>query len=1126
MKYLYPVTMLLNCVFALQAKAQQTLSFAENKGQWHANALYRAEIPGGAMFISNTGPVYHFASQEDLDHIHEQSHEHPEKDFTAARVRVHAYRLQFVQANPKPLTVQKEKISYYENFFQGKDPSKWASKVHHFKSVEQQNVFDHIDLIYYAKEKSLKYDFIVKPGARPETIRLKMDGAKASINERKQLVIQTSVNTVIEDAPVAFQVINGETLFVDCRYHLDRDIIGFETGNYNQQYPLIIDPDLIFATYSGAQSSSFYSYTSTFDYADNTITAALGFGMGWPTQTGAYDVTFNSVTDVALMKLNGTGSSRLFATYLGGNTADFPYSLSCANNSNHIFLIGNTQSLDFPVTPNAIQPTFGGGTSDIFISKISSDGTQLLASTYLGGNATEGVDVYSPIAAVNKSPSVLRFNQVDHSVWFTSTSTSTNFPVTLNALQSAPVQNGPVLVQVDTNLSQLKYSTFFNINGELFFHDLKYNNNNQLFLCGNTAASNIGTPNTLNPNYLNGATDGFVMKFNANNKTITACTYLGTSDVDIATKLALMPGQEKLYVSGTSMGSYPITANAYSQPNSYNYIQCLDSSLAVNMGACNFGGPDYFYASDIYVSTCNALGIAGIKYSNNFPTTPNAYSTTGEFWFGNFNLNLTDLTYATCYGYGGHSHSGTFNFDPIGNIHHSVCDIGGTFVTSPNAWSPNKQTSGYDMISFKFDITNVDKLLSFTLSPSSKDTGCAPNLVSFINHSYNYDTYYWDFGNGTTSNLYEPSINYTTPGVYKVVLTGYNQTCNFEDKDSMYIVVKATQQIKPYASDTTVCSHIVPLTLQLDSLSPAHLGNYYTIDWQPHAAIIGNFNGTTAQVNPKIASEITVNILGNQNDSVCITDTFVKIKVQHFDSTGIEVHPQISEVCSGDSVLITATGGINYTWTPVTHLQFIDDHTAYGKPEATTTYRISIKDTLGCIYERYSTVNVLERDKVEAGPDQVVKFGEPAQLHGITNSSNYYWLIDNVPAFHNQASPVVHPGDTSLYYLIGIHSNGCTAMDSVYVYVNDLKSPNVFSPNGDGLNDDFFPIPYNDFVEIINFSIYNRYGQRIFYTNKLRKAWDGQQNGRDAELGVYIYHVEYKIGAKTYHLKGDVTLVR
>jgi len=1125
MKYLYPITLLLNCVFALQAKAQQTLSFAENKGQWHANALYRAEIPGGAMFISNAGPVYHFASQEDLDHIHEQAHEHPEKDFTASKVRVHAYRLQFVQANPQPLTVPKEKISYYENFFQGNDPSKWAGNVHHFKSVAQKNVFDHIDLVYYAKEKSLKYDFIVNPGAAPGSIQLKMEGAKASINDQKQLVIRTSVNTVIEDAPVAFQVIQGETLFVACNYHLQQDIIGFETGKYNKQYPLIIDPDLIFATYSGAQSSSFYSYTSTFDYAGNTITAALGFGMGWPTQTGAYDVTFNSVTDVALMKLNATGTSRLFATYLGGNSGDFPYSLA-ASNANHIFLVGNTQSLDFPVTQNALQHTFGGGYNDIFISKISSDGTQLLGSTYLGGNDADGAAIYSPIAAYNKSPSVLRFNTVDHSLWFTSSTESTNFPLTTNALYPTRTQNGPVLVQVDTNLSQLKYSTFFNINGDLFFHDLKYNNKNQLFLCGNTAASNIGTSSSLNPNYLNGNSDGFVMKFNGNTKTITACTYLGTSATDIAAKLALTPGQEKVYVNGVSTAAYPISANAYTQSNSYNFIQCLDSSLTQNLGACDFGGPDFFYTSDIYVSDCNALGIAGVKSGSNYPTTPNAYATSGEFWFGNFNLSLTNLTYGTCYGYGGHSHSGTFNFDPEGNIHHSVCDIGGTFVTSPGAWSPTKQTSGYDMISFKFDITNIDKLLSFTLSPSSKDTACAPSLVSFVNHSYNYDSYLWDLGNGTTSNLYEPTINYTTPGVYKVVLTGYNQTCNFEDKDSMYIVVKAIQQIKPYASDTTVCSHVVPLTLHLDSLSPAHLGNYYTIDWQPHAAIIGSFNVTSAAVNPKIAPEITVRIIGNLNDSVCITDTFVKIKVHHFDSAGIEVQPQLSEVCAGDSVLITASGGINYSWTPLTRLQFINNHTAYSKPENTTTYQISITDTIGCIYERYSTVTVLERDKVEAGPNQVVKFGEPAQLHGITNSSNYYWLVDNLPAFHNQSSPVVHPSDTSLYYLIGVNSNGCEAMDSVYVYVNDLKVPTVFSPNGDGLNDDFFPIPYNDYVEIINFSIYNRYGQRIFYTHKLRQAWNGKQNGRDADLGVYVYHVEYKIGAKTYHLKGDVTLIR
>lgn len=1125
MKYLYLLTMLLNCVFAFQAKAQHTLSFAENKGQWHANALYRAEIPGGAMFISNTGPMYHFASQEDLNHIHEQAHEHPESDFTASKVRVHAYQLKFVQSNPKPVISGSNKISYYENFFNGNDTSKWAGQVHHFKTVEQKNIFDHIDLVYYAKEKSLKYDFIVKPGGNPASIQLQMDGATAAINERKQLVIRTSVNTVIEDAPVAFQVIKGETLYVDCNYRLQQGIIGFETGKYNKQYPLIIDPDLIFATYSGAQSSNFYSYTSTFDYAGNTITAALGFGMGWPVQTGAYDITFNSVTDVALMKLNATGTTRMFATYLGGNGADFPYSLA-ASPGNHIFLIGNTLSLDFPVTSNAIQHTFGGGANDIFLSKISSDGTQLLASTYLGGNSTDGASTFTPIAAGNKSPSVLRFNENDHSLWFTSSSESTNFPVTTNALQATTTYNGPLLVQVDTNLSQLKYSTFFNINGATFFHDLKYNNKNQLFLCGNTASTNLGTANSLNPNYLSGAADGFVMKFNATTKTITAFTYLGTSGTDIAAKLALTPGQEKVYVSGASNGNYPITANAYNQPNSSNYIQCLDSSLTTNMGACKFGGADFFFTSDIYVSTCNALGIAGIAYSNNFPTTPNAYSTSGEFWFGNFNLSLTNLTYGTCYGYGGHSHSGTFSFDPGGNIHHSVCDIGGTFVTSPNAWSPTKQTSGYDMISFKFDITNIDKLLSFSLSSSSKDTGCVPHQVSFVNHSYNYDSYHWDLGNGTSSNVYNPSVNYTTPGVYKVVLTGYNQTCNFEDKDSMYIVVKASQIVKPYASDTTVCSHVVPLNLQLDSISPANFGNYYTIDWQPHPAIIGNHNGPTAAVNPKIASDITIYIRNNNNDSVCITDTFVTIKVHHFDSAGIEVQPLISEICYGDSALITASGGISYSWTPATSLQFIDDHTAYSRPDASITYQISITDTLGCIYERSSTVTVLERDKVEAGPDQVVKFGEPAQLHGITNSSNFYWLVDNMPAFHNNPTPVVHPTDTSLYYLIGVNSNGCTAMDSVFVYVNDFKIPNVFSPNGDGLNDDFFPMPYNDYAEIINFSIYNRYGQRIFYTHKLRQAWNGKQNDRDADLGVYMYHVEYKIGAKTYHLKGDVTLIR
>ena len=244
------------------------------------------------------------------------------------------------------------------------------------------------------------------------------------------------------------------------------------------------------------------------------------------------------------------------------------------------------------------------------------------------------------------------------------------------------------------------------------------------------------------------------------------------------------------------------------------------------------------------------------------------------------------------------------------------------------------------------------------------------------------------------------------------------------------------------------------------------------------------------------------------------------------DSSAVHLQPQYAEVCRGDSVLISASGGVHYAWTPTTYLKFFNDYTAYSTPAAPITYLVRITDSLGCIYERSSRLNFLERDRVEAGPDQVVKFGEPAQLHGITNSQNFYWLVDSVPCFHNQATPVVYPADTSLYYLVGVNSSGCTETDSVFVYVNELKVPNVFSPNGDGLNDDFFPIPYNDYMEIVNFSIYNRYGQRVFYTSKLRKAWDGRHKERPADLGVYMYHVEYKIGTKTYHLKGDVTLIR
>lgn len=1113
--------------FLRSSLSAQGISFAENKGQWNEAVLYKADIPQGSMFITASGPVYVFASEADLHNSHSKFHDDARHDMKNDTIRTHAYRFTFQQGHSDLITAER-KTPYYENFFIGNDATRWATEVAHYKQVTQKNIFDGIDVIYQTDGQAMKYDFIVNPGARVSDIKMALEGAKIRINSKGQLAITTSVNTVIEDRPFAYQIKGSDTVAVACRYQLnDDDIVSFECEDHDQELPLIIDPDLVFATYSGATISSFYSYTSSYDHEGHTILAALGFGLGWPTQLGAYATTFGGHTDVAVMKVSADGSNRVFATYLGGAMPDEPFSVGADLHSG-IFIMGHTASQNFPVTTNGLQTNFGGGPGDIFISKLSADGTQLLASTYLGGIGDEGYNIYAPVFGVNVSPSVLKFDPHDNSLWLTSSSSSPDFPTTTNAMQSAPTFNGALIAQVDTNLSQLLYSSFFNNNANTFFHDLKISKSNKLYLAGNTAASNLASPNAYLSTYQGGSSDGLVLKFDPDTKNIEAATYLGTSAADNAIKLALHPHTGQVYVSGQSAGgTYPATANAFSMPNAKNYLQVLDSNLSIGIAASTFGGQnDYLATSDLYIGSCSALGIAGISYNNSLPLTPDAFSNTGEFWLGNFDPTLSNVIYGTKFGYGGHTHAGTFNFDTLGNIHHSVCDGAGNFITTPNAWSPNKTSPGFDMISFKFDIYSPTQLLDFELDANSDSSGCAPMQVSFRNNSFNYTNYYWDFGNGSSSTDFEPGTSYSQPGLYKVLLIGTNPACGFEDRDSLYINVFATDTIAPYASDTTICFGSPSFTLQIDSVSPANILQRYTISWEPATALLPASDGLSALVDHHLTDEVTVFFSGMTANNVCYVDTSIKIKILHHDSSQIDVHPAFTELCAGDSVLITVQGAREYSWSPQNYLRFETMTQAFSKPGSDIDYLISIIDDNECTYVRTASVKLLPKDEVDAGPDRTTRYGTPVQLQGSSNSGNFYWHFDNTDDHFNNLSPIVDPLDSTLYYLITVNESGCRNTDSVWVYVNDIRMPNAFTPNGDGLNDVFYPIPQNTHATIKNFSVYDRYGQCIYYSTILGKGWDGTFKNVPCDLGVYFYVVEYSIGEKSYKEKGDVTLLR
>lgn len=286
--------------------------------------------------------------------------------------------------------------------------------------------------------------------------------------------------------PVAWQTQDGEKIPVKCKFTIDLKNNGntevkFDLGNeYDPSMPLIIDPVLVFSTFSGSTADNF-GFTATYDLQKNTFGGGIVFPSGqYPVTTGAFQTGFNGVTlattrDVAITKFNQQGTGLLYSTYLGGTGTEAPHSLVC-DDAGNLYVMGTTSSTDFPMLPTAYDNTYSGGTTitppnsgisysgtDIFVVKFNPGGTALLGTTYVGGTGNDGIN----------SASVLAYNYGDMfrgeiildgsgNCIVASVSSSNNFPVTGTAPQ--PIFGGGatdgIVFRLNNNLSSLLWSTY------------------------------------------------------------------------------------------------------------------------------------------------------------------------------------------------------------------------------------------------------------------------------------------------------------------------------------------------------------------------------------------------------------------------------------------------------------------------------------------------------------------------------------------------------------------------------------------------------------------------------------------------------------------------------------------
>lgn len=797
------------------------VQFTENLGQWDLRVRYAAQLHNAALFLEVDGitvalgePAVHPALHKDVP-------------------RRHAYKMRFLGASPT-LPSGYDRQEGYANYYLGDDPGRWRSHVYSYASARYDGLYPGVALEVYGGRKALKYNFIVDAGADASAIALEYEGVDGvSVNREGNLVVKTSVRDMVELKPYVYQEVGGRETEVESRWRVksrgkNRWKVWIELGDYDHGRELVIDPVLLFSTYTGSTADN-WGTTAAYDSEKNVYTAGLVFGYGYPVSLGAYQDTIGGSVDVGIFKFDSLGQQRLYATYLGGGSADMPHSLF-VNTFDELIVLGTTGSVDFPTTAGAYQAQHGGGQqidyessvirfangSDIFVSRLSADGSQLRASTYIGGSGNDGLNYrnyfnnsYTTMMMGNDS---LYYNYGDgargelitdnlNNVYVGSTTTSTDFPTTPGSVQpSAPQGQNGVVFKLDHNLRTLLWSTYLGGGKDDAVYSIDVDSSYNLLVCGGTNSLDFPTTDSAwQTSYGGGSADGFVCKISYNGDRLMASSYVGLRFYD-QLYFVRAGKRDEVFLFGQTqpVGASTFVYNAgYSVYNSGMLLMRMRPDLSDRVWSTLFGTPGRInlsptaFAADI----CNRIYLAGwgrdfVGYGNvqwytvgttGMETTASAWmdSTDGQdFYIMSIDADANNLVYASFFGEmhdptqarggGDHVDGGTSRFDRLATLYQSVCgSCGGTqgFPTTANAWSDSNRASNCNNALFRFNVTNDFPVAEF-VPPTA---GCAPYTVNFHNTGRG-TAFHWDFGDGATSTQKNPTHTYSTGGLYTVTL--------------------------------------------------------------------------------------------------------------------------------------------------------------------------------------------------------------------------------------------------------------------------------------------------------------------------------------------------------------------
>lgn len=360
---------------------------------------------------------------------------------------------------------------------------------------------------------------------------------------------------------------------------------------------------LTYGTYlGGSKFDTFYAVAA--DSSGNTYAVGYTTGTLFPTLNAAQPAYGGGASDAVIVKLNAAGNAIIYATYLGGSDSDQAYGVATDAFGN-AYVTGVTYSNNFPKV-GALQPTFGGGLQDAFVTKLSPTGV-IVYSTLLGGTGDElGQGI-----AVNAAGEA----------YVTGSTSSVNFPRILPFQNVLGGVNDAFVSKLSAAGGSLVYSTYLGGSGSEYGQGITVDSAGGAIVVGQTGSSNFPTASAAQATFGGSASDAFVTRMNPTGSGFVYSTYLGGTGPDVATGVA-EAGGAAIVVGYTSSSNFP-RSNA-SQPT---YGGSTDAFVArVSAAGPSFefstflGGSGFDTASSVVVGPAGYVYVAGQTASSNFPT--------------------------------------------------------------------------------------------------------------------------------------------------------------------------------------------------------------------------------------------------------------------------------------------------------------------------------------------------------------------------------------------------------------------------------------------------------------------------------------------------------------------------